>query len=318
MLSRKKKFITLNTTNKVNAGVIAEYQKELLKLVRQMISTYTKELLAMYKDNSSEIKEIRTAQDESIADKYKKKMEQLDEVYQKYFAKNGQQKAEQMVNKTALIQQRNFLKEYAQIIFILMNTNKVKPEDRVFVEFMKKQFAPQNFMPTEAGKKAFIKAFSLNVKPYNEIAETIKQTTITNNVELIKSIHQQYHREVSQALYDSIINGKPSKTVVEKLKQAGAKTKRRAELIARDQVNKIQNALHLQQLKQMGLTKAKWVHIGGGKTDRITHITAAPKGLNGGIFDITKGMYDPAVKQYVKPGELPFCRCQAVAVIEEI
>lgn len=314
MSSRKKKYITLNTTNKVNAGVIAQYQRELLKLVQQMISTYTKELLGIYKDNKEEIRQI--AQDESIADQYKKKMEQLNQAYQQYFAKYGQQKAESMVKQTAAIQQRSFLKEYAKLMFVLMNTNQVRPEDKVFVEFMKTQFAPQNFMPTKAGKEAFMKAFTLNTKPYSEVAETIKQTTITNNVELIKSIHQQYHREVSQALYDSIINGKPTKSIVELLKQAGAKTKRRARLIARDQVHKIHETLHLQELKQVGVTKAKWIHLGGGKTDRKTHVTRAPEGLNGGIFDISKGIYDPAVNKYIKPAELPFCRCTAVAVVE--
>ena len=314
MSSRKKKFITLNTTNKPNAGVIAQYQRELLKLVQQMISTYTKELLGMYKSNKEEIRQI--AQDESIAEQYKKKMEQLNQAYQQYFAKYGQQKAESMVKQTAAIQQRSFLKEYAKLMFVLMNTNQVRPEDKVFVEFMKTQFAPQNFMPTKAGKEAFMKAFTLNTRAYSEVAETIKQTTITNNVELIKSIHQQYHREVSQALYDSIINGKPAKTVTELIKQAGAKTKRRAKLIARDQVHKIHETLHLQELKQVGITKAKWIHLGGGKTDRKTHVTKAPEGLNGGIFDISKGIYDPAVNKYIKPAELPFCRCTAVAVVE--
>lgn len=314
MSSRKKKFITLNTTNKVNAGVIAQYQRELLKLVQQMIFTYTKELLDMYKSNKEEIRQI--AQDESIAEQYKKKMEQLNQAYQQYFAKYGQQKAESMVKQTAAIQQRSFLKEYAKLMFVLMNTNQIRPEDKVFVEFMRTQFAPQNFMPTKAGKEAFLKAFTLNTRAYSEVAETIKQTTITNNVELIKSIHQQYHREVSQALYDSIINGKPTKSIVELLKQAGAKTKRRARLIARDQVHKIHETLHLQELKQVGVTKAKWIHLGGGKTDRKTHVTRAPEGLNGGIFDISKGIYDPAVNKYIKPAELPFCRCTAVAVVE--
>lgn len=312
--NKQKKFITLNTTNKVNAGVIAQYQRELLKLVQQMISTYTKELLGMYKSNKEEIRQI--AQDESIAEQYKKKMEQLNQAYQQYFAKYGQQKAESMVKQTAAIQQRSFIKEYAKLMFVLMNTNQVRPEDKVFVEFMKTQFAPQNFMPTKAGKEAFMKAFTLNTRAYSEVAETIKQTTITNNVELIKSIHQQYHREVSQALYDSIINGKPTKSIVELLKQAGAKTKRRARLIARDQVHKIHETLHLQELKQVGITKAKWIHLGGGKTDRKTHVTRAPEGLNGGIFDISKGIYDPAVNKYIKPAELPFCRCTAVAVVE--
>ena len=315
MSSRKKKYITLNSSQ-VNAGVIAQYQKALLQLVRQMISTYTKELLDMYSDNKNEIKEIRTATDENIAEQYKKKMNMLNDVYTRYFAKYGRQRAEEMVNKTAKLEQTSFLRQYAKFMFLMLNKATIKPEDKMFVEFMKSQFAPKNFQPTPEGMQAFKEAFTLNVKPYNEIAETIKQTTITNNVELIKSIQQQYHREISQALYDSIINGKPRKTVAELIKQAGAKTKRRAKLIANDQCNKIHSALHLQELKQVGITKAKWVHIGGGKTDRKTHITAIPHGLNGAIFDIDKGIYDPAVQKYIKPAELPFCRCQAIGIAE--
>lgn len=314
-MSSRKKYITLNIVQP-NAGITAWYSKELLLLVKQMVATYTKELLAMYKENKQEVKEIRTAQDENIAEQYKKKMEQLDEVYQKYFTKHGQQKAEQMVEKTAKAQQASFVKEYAKFMFTVLSIKAQGPQDKIFNEFIKKQFNPQNFMPTEAGKKAFIEAFSLNVKPYNDVVETIKQTTITNNVELIKSIHQQYHREVSQALYDSIINGKPQKTVIEALANAGAKTKRRARLIARDQHNKITNALNLAEMKQAGIIKAKWVHTGRGKTDRVTHVTASPKGLNGAIFDISKGIYDPAVQQFIKPGELPFCYCMAYGIAE--
>ena len=316
MSSRKKKYITLNSVDQVNAGVVAEYQRGLLQLVKQMISTYTKVLLDMYKDNKQEVKEIRTAADENLAEEYKRRMAMLNETYAKYFAKYGQQKAESMVNATAKIQQKTFLRDYAKIMFFMMNNAYNRPEDKIFREFMKTQFDPKNFLPTPEGKKAFIEAFTVNTKVYSDVAETIKQTTITNNVELIKSIHQQYHREVSQALYDSIINGKPTKTVVELLKQAGVKTKRRAKLIAQDQCNKIHSALKLQQYKQIGIKKAKWIHLGGGKTDRKTHITHAPEGLNGAIFDIEKGIYDPAVQKYIKPAELPFCRCTAVAIAE--
>lgn len=315
MSSRKKKYITLNSSQ-VNAGVISQYTRALLKLVKQMTATYAKELLDMYKQNSQEVKEIRVAEDANLAEEYQKRLAMLNEVYAKYFNKYGKQAAEEMVAKTARIQQTSFVREYAKFMFVLLNAKTARPEDKIFTEFMKTQFDPKNFLPTPEGKKAFMEAFSLNVKPYNEVAETIKQTTITNNVELIKSIHQQYHREISQALYDSIINGKSQRIVAQAIQKAGAKTKRRARLIAQDQCNKIHSALQLQEMKQVGIKKAKWVHIGGGKTDRKTHVTNAPYGLNGAIFDIEKGIYDPAVQQYIKPAELPFCRCRAVGITE--
>ena len=315
MKNNKKKYITLNSSQ-VNAGVISQYTRALLKLVRQMIATYTKELLDMYKQNSQEVKEIRTATDASLAEQYQQRLAMLNEVYAKYFTKYGKQAAEEMVAKTAKLQQTSFVKEYAKFMFLVLNAKTARPEDKIFTEFMKTQFAPKNFLPTPEGQKAFMEAFSLNVKPYHDIAETIKQTTITNNVELIKSIHQQYHREISQALYDSIINGKTQGSVAQTLLKAGAKTKRRARLIAQDQCNKIHSALQMQEMKQVGIKKAQWVHIGGGKTDRRTHVTDAPYGLNGAIFDIEKGIYDPAVQQYIKPAELPFCRCRAVGIME--
>lgn len=44
MKKNKKKVITLNSSQ-TNAGVVAEYKRELLKLVQKMIYGYTKELL---------------------------------------------------------------------------------------------------------------------------------------------------------------------------------------------------------------------------------------------------------------------------------
>ena len=315
MKTDKQKYITLNSSQ-VNAGVIAEYKRELLKLVQKMIYGYTKEILELFKDNKTELKQMRYATDTDISDDIKKKMDMLNDVYTRYFAQNSKSPAQNMVNKTAIIVKTNWTKEYAKFMFLVLQNAEKHPEDKVFNEFIKNNFAPMNFMRTPAGKKAFAQSFALNTSAYSEVAEQIKQMTINNNGELIKSIHQQYHREISQALYNSIINGKSIKTIKEALLEAGVKTKRRAGLIAQDQCNKINSALQMQELKEIGVKKVKWIHVGGGKTDRKTHITPAPKGLNGAIFDINKGIYDPAVQKNIKPAELPFCRCQAVAVME--
>ncbi len=109
-MKKQKRYITLNSSQ-VNAGIVARYARDLQQLVKQMIATYTKELLAMYKDNKEEIADIRTAQDAGIADEYSKKMQQLNEVYEKYFTKYGKRKAEEMVSRVAEAQQRDFIRE---------------------------------------------------------------------------------------------------------------------------------------------------------------------------------------------------------------
>lgn len=305
---KKKKYITLNRIN-LNAGLISWYEKELIKLVKLMCKVYEDKLLSLYQSKKEQIKKIKYAQDDNsinIGTKSKELLNKLNDVYSQYYDKKGKEKSDLMVTKV-----ERALKKQLEASFYLFFSKLAseKPEDKIFKQFIS-QFSPEVLN----NKEKFIKAFTLKVKPFREINEQIKQTIIMNNTELIKSIHQQYHKEVSQSIYDVIVNGKPSKDLKEQLLKCGAKTRRRADLIAHDQINKTHSLFYLQELKQAGITKAKWVHIGGGKTDRVTHITATPYGLNNGIFDITKGMYDPAVKKFIFPAELPFCRCQAIAL----
>ena len=137
-----------------------------------------------------------------------------------------------------------------------------------------------------------------------------------NNTELIKSIQQEYHKNISQQVYECVVNGKPYSDLTNMVRVVGNKTTRRARLIARDQINKAHSVLYRQELKQNGITKAKWVHIGGGKTDRKTHKDKTPNGLNGVIFDLRTGVYDPSVDKKIFPAELPFCRCRAIPIVE--
>lgn len=303
MKKNKKKVITLNGSQ-VNAGIQARYIKDLNTLTRKMIYGYTQELSQLYMQGFNY----------NFVTEAQNKMKMLDSVFTSYFQTAGTRIATNMVQQTAFVQQANFARAFAKFMTALLK--EAKPEDKVFQDFMANQFMPTNFIDTKEGKKSFLEAFTLENRIYDDIEEAIKQETINNNVELIKSIHQQYHREVSQALYDGIINGRTKTNLTELLQEAGVKTKRRARLIAMDQTNKIHSALHLKDLQKAGFTKAQWIHVGGGKTDRKSHVTPAPAGLNGAIFDIKKGAYDPQVNKFIKPAELPFCRCTAVAVWE--
>src|SRR5205085_12109859 len=87
-------------------------------------------------------------------------------------------------------------------------------------------------------------------------------------------------------------------------------TRRRAALIARDQNNKVSGALHRVRQLELGIEKAIWIHSGGGKHPRPTHVRN-----NGKQYDVAKGWYDPAEKKFVMPGELINCRCVSRPVI---
>ena len=306
----KKDYLTLNKIN-VNAGLISWYKVELVKLVKLMSKIYEKELLSLFTEKSSkeQLEEIKYATDDSIGSQSRILLNKLNKVYSEYYDKKSKKVSESMVTKTEKIVRKSMELSF----YALMS--KLNKENYEGVEILKKlvsQFSPE----TLNNKSKFIKAFSLNKKLYSEVNENLKKTIIMNNSELIKSLQQQYHREISQSVYQCIVDGKPRENLIKLIKQAGAKTTRRARLIADDQVNKAHSVIYRQELKQSGITKAKWVHLGGGKTDRKTHIEKAPRGLNGAIYDLTKGIYDPQVDKFIFPAELPFCRCIGVPIVE--
>ncbi|MBR2505961.1 MAG: hypothetical protein IKB70_03380 [Bacilli bacterium] len=296
----QKNYLTLNKIN-VNAGVISWYRSELVKLVKLMCKTYEQKILSLYTDKSSkqQLKEIKYATDDSIGSQSRILLNKLNKVYSEYYDKKGKVKSEGMVAKV----EKALKKSFEMSFYAFVSKLGKDYEGSSVIKRIISQFSPE----TLNNKQKFLKAFALKEKVYSEVSENIKKTTIMNNTELIKSLQQQYHREISQCVYQSIIDGKPQKELVSLIKQAGAKTTRRANLIASDQVNKAHSVLYRQELKQHGIKKMRWIHLGGGKTDRKTHITNAPKGLNGAIFDVTKGLYDPSVNKYIFPAELPFC-----------
>lgn len=301
-----KDFITLKTVN-ANAGLRVWYVKELVKLVNVMCKVYEKKIISLYKSNKEQIKEI--AMDDNIGSQSRILLNKLNKIYSDYYNNKSKKVSEDMVKKTEKMLRKALEVSFYSIVSKLADE---ESEESKVIKGIFSQFSPEVLH----NKEKFMKAFTVNKRLYYQVDNELKKTITMNNAELIQSIQQEYHKKVSQQVYECIVNGKSEKELVDMLRVAGAKTKRRATLIARDQVDKAHSVLYRQELKQNGITKAKWIHIGGGKTDRKTHIDKAPKGLNGAIFDIKKGIYDPAVNKYIQPAELPFCRCSLIPIVE--
>lgn len=301
-----KDFITLKAIN-VNAGLKAWYKKEFIKLVKVMVKGYESKLISLYKSSKEQIKNI--AMDDNIGSQARILLNKLNKAYTKYYDDKSKEASESMVKKTEKLLKNTLEASFFSIVSKL--ADKDTQENRVIKELFS-QFSPEVL----SNKEKFMKAFTVNKRLFYQVNNEVKKTIIMNNAELIKSIQQEYHKNISQQVYECIVNGKPQTALEEMIKTVGDKTKRRARLIADDQINKAHSVLYRQELKQNGITKAKWIHIGGGKTDRKTHVTNAPKGLNNAIFDIKKGIYDPSVQKYVQPAELPFCRCSMIPIVE--
>ena len=142
-------------------------------------------------------------------------------------------------------------------------------------------------------------------------AEEALKASIGENVGLIKSIGVQYLGKVEQAVWASIKGGFDLKTLADELQHAHHITRNRAELIARDQAAKANAVIEMARRKELGITKAVWIHSGGGKEPRKSHVKA-----NGTIYEIDKGCYIDG--EYIMPAQKINCRCVSKAIIDGI
>lgn len=138
----------------------------------------------------------------------------------------------------------------------------------------------------------------------------ILHASINENVSLIKSIPQQYFTQVEGTVMRSVTTGRDLHQLTTDLQRNFRVTRRRAELIARDQNNKVNSSLQRARQIELGVEQAVWVHSGAGKHPRPTHVRN-----NGKMFDVVEGWYDPAERKFIHPGQLINCRCVSRSVV---
>lgn len=141
----------------------------------------------------------------------------------------------------------------------------------------------------------------------------VLDATIKANVALIKSIPEQYFKQIEGAVMRSIQGGQGLSELQPEIEKIGKSTKERAALIARDQTSKATTALNRVRMEAVGIRKFKWLHSGGGKEPRRLHKDV----LNGKIY----AMDDPPViddrtGERGFPGQLINCGCRMVPVLE--
>lgn len=154
--------------------------------------------------------------------------------------------------------------------------------------------------------------FSITLKTSKEL-ETVRKSLVNANVALINDLTDDYLNKAQGIVWRGVKDGRDLEYIKNELhKQAGIEI-RRAARIAEDQANKATQALAEERAKAIGITKGIWQHnTSGSKTYRSTHIA-----FDGQEYDIEKGLYDDDVGEYVRPGELPFCKCSFRILIDE-
>jgi SPP1 gp7 family putative phage head morphogenesis protein len=138
----------------------------------------------------------------------------------------------------------------------------------------------------------------------------IMHATVQANVSLIKSIPEQYLKGVEGAVMRSVQQGRDLGKLTKELRTKFGVTKRKAAEIARDQNNKATSAFQRARQIELGIEEAIWMHSHAGKKPRPTHVA-----MNGKRYDVKKGMWDSAEKEFILPGTLINCRCTSRSVI---
>jgi SPP1 gp7 family putative phage head morphogenesis protein len=149
--------------------------------------------------------------------------------------------------------------------------------------------------------------------------EDIAKAIVEENVSLIKSIPQQYFKDITGSVMRSITTGAGMSTLLPQIQKYNAMTERRAKNLALDQTRKAYNGINKQRMQSIGVKKFEWVHSGGGQHPRRSHIA-----LGGRVFSfddlpvINKEQVDAGYEGPVRgiPGQAINCRCTMIPVIE--
>lgn len=288
-----------------NAGVTAAYRRKLEKLVADMDRSLTFWLKANYRREAP-----RIAQDAALAARYGVPVEALDV---RHFGQdeNGGFYVLPLRELLAprIAQDASAASELRRVMRRLTrrwlrNFDKAAPE-------LAEWFATAAGERTDSALAASLRkaGFTVKFKPTRAQNEVF-QATVGENVALIKSIAQQHLAGVEGALMRSVAAGRDLGGFAKTLETTYGVTARRAAFIARDQNNKATATMTRVRQNELGIKQAKWLHSAGGKEPRPSHVANSGK-----LYDVAKGWYDPDAKQWIRPGELPNCRCVSVSVV---
>lgn len=151
--------------------------------------------------------------------------------------------------------------------------------------------------------------FTVRFQPTERMLSAYR-AVVAENVSLIKSIPQQFLKDVEGAVWRSALKGGAQYELSKEIRAKYGISARRAAFIASDQSNKARATFDNARRAELGIKFAVWKHSHAGKTPRPTHVK-----MDGQRFEIAKGMWDPAVGEWIQPGTLPRCRCTSRAVI---
>lgn len=177
-----------------------------------------------------------------------------------------------------------------------------------------KQFAHRTARATDRSMMAALKSagFTVKFQPTKASIEAYR-AVLAENVNLIRSIPQQYLKDVETQVWSAVMEGGTTSKLTAGLQKRYGISYRRAAFIATDQQAKAKAIMENVRRQELGITEAIWHHSHAGREPRPTHVA-----MHGKKFALKSGMWDSAVGKFVWPGQLPRCRCSSKAILPGI
>lgn len=145
------------------------------------------------------------------------------------------------------------------------------------------------------------------------------ESAVRDNVELIRNVSDKYYDDVYKSVMTSFLHiSKVGDTVDKKnslvnrlINDREGITRRRAELIGRDQSAKVTRALNAERYKNLGITQSEWC-----VADFSSRLRPSHRKLNGVIFDLDKGA-EKDDGTFIYPSQEVNCRCSERPIIPD-
>lgn len=262
-----------------NAGIEAKYVKRLKKIVRLMTQEVRKEILSMYKSEIGQEyfkQQKKSAMDASFASQVRILLNALSRKFFKNFNDIARPYAESMINQTLKASQSSLHSSLEKLSGGLSLKTSIVPK----------------------GLEDVIKA------------------SIDENVSLIKSIPEQYFKNITGSVMRSITSGEGLKELLPQLQKYGGQTERRTKNLALDQTRKAYTSINKQRLQALNVKRFKWIHSGGSQHPRKSHVA-----ISGQIFSFENILQEQAALNVPPndrglPGYPVNCKCTINPIIE--
>ncbi|UKH41048.1 phage head morphogenesis protein [Actinobacillus pleuropneumoniae serovar 4 str. M62] len=150
------------------------------------------------------------------------------------------------------------------------------------------------------------KAYGVDIFTAEPWLDEVLKLAEMQNISLIKSIPTQLHEKLQYRFVDAVQKGKRWEEVAKEVQELTRATKKRARLIARDQIGKLNGQLTKARQEQIGVKSYIW------RTSLDERVRKLHVGREGQEFAWDNPPNDG------HPGEPILCRCYAEAVLPDL